>query len=447
MSDWNARRIEQLAPDSAAIKAAQGVAKPARWRTLGRDERLIWGECHGSGATPYQVRVDLADATHQCSCPSRKLPCKHALGLLLMLAGGSEIPSTARPAFVAEWLASREKRAVARATRQLTRSAPADTKLQAKRIARRQSRIEEGLDLLDAWLDDVIRAGLLAARNQPVSFWAQMAARLVDCQAPGLARRVRVLADVGVSSPDWSSELLAGLARLQLLVDAYRRIDHLPPLLAAEVRTLIGWTQPQDSLLARPGIAASWLVAGQRLEQEEPVRAQHTWLLAGEHQALLVEFASRGAPLPRAFQVGDCLQAEVAHFEGAPPLRALIKDLRASTRGAGRLPSPEDVTGMQSRFAALLAINPFLERWPMVLGPVVPWVQDETCQLIDAHGRAVLAPRPFDHGWQLLALTQGEPCVVFGEWNGHTFEPLTVEHLGQLYTLTRLGEMPVLAVA
>jgi uncharacterized Zn finger protein len=62
----------------AAVKAAQSVAKVGKWQSLGRSERVLWGECYGSGVNPYQVRVDLEDAACKCSCPSRKLPCKHA---------------------------------------------------------------------------------------------------------------------------------------------------------------------------------------------------------------------------------------------------------------------------------------------------------------------------------------------------------------------------------
>src|SRR5688572_23537973 len=102
---WTIQRVEQLAPDAAAIKAAQGLAKPSKWTHLGRARQMIWGECQGSGANPYQVRVDLVDAAYKCSCPSRKLPCKHTLGLLLMLASGSTIPAARAPGFVEEWTA------------------------------------------------------------------------------------------------------------------------------------------------------------------------------------------------------------------------------------------------------------------------------------------------------------------------------------------------------
>src|SRR5215467_13748155 len=103
-TEWSVARVEQLAPDAAAVKAAQGLAKPGKWQNLGRNERFLWGECQGSGANPYQVRVDLDDAACKCSCPSRKLPCKHALGLLLMMTGGSGVPTTSAPPFVEEWI-------------------------------------------------------------------------------------------------------------------------------------------------------------------------------------------------------------------------------------------------------------------------------------------------------------------------------------------------------
>lgn len=444
MSEWNTQRVEQLAPDTAAIKAAQGVAKPGKWRTLGRDKNLIWGECQGSGATPYQVRVDLTDATNKCTCPSHKLPCKHALALLLLLAGGAAFPGSTPPDFVAQWQAARVKRLASRA-RPPAPDRPADPEARARRIAKRESRIEAGLELLQTWLSDLIGQGLASAREQPASFWSHMAARLVDAQAPGLARRVRLLGECAVSSPDWQEQMLVGLGRLQLLADAYRRLEHLPEALAAEVRTQIGWTQPQEALLARDGLRASWQVVGQRMEQDEQMRVQHTWLCAGERCALLLGFARNGGPLPPSFPIGACLDAEVVYFDGAPPLRALIKSVGASTEQARALPAPADVAQVQARFCEVLATSPFAERWPVVLGPVIPWLRNDTCQLIDAAGRAMPTPRSFKHGWPLFALTQGEPCVLFGEWDGQSFEPLTVEHHQQLYALAHLSSAPVLS--
>ena len=59
---------------------------PVTWPASGLlDERPL-GALQGQRQNPYQVCVDLAGPAYKCSCPSRKFPCKHALGLLLLWA-------------------------------------------------------------------------------------------------------------------------------------------------------------------------------------------------------------------------------------------------------------------------------------------------------------------------------------------------------------------------
>lgn len=448
MSDWSVSRVEQLAPDAAAVKAAQGVAKPGKWQNLGRTERALWGECAGSGANPYQVRVDLEDAAYKCSCPSRKQPCKHALGLLLMMVGGS-VPTGGMPGFVEEWMASRAKRAEAKAAREAAPEKPPDAGAQARRVEKREARIEDGLLQLEGWLADIVAQGLAAARSQPPQFWSQMAARLVDAQAPGLARRVYALSELAVSGEQWQSNLLSGLGRLQLLVDAYRSIDRLPPALATEVRTLAGWTQSQDNLLERAGVRDRWHVLGHRQTHDDRLRTQYSWL-AGEQSrrvALILDFAVGSQPLPVTWRIGQVVDAELAYFDGAPLLRALLKQRFEGMARSHTLPDPVDIVTLQARFASLLAENPFLDRWPVVVGPVTPFVDKEQMVLVDGSGRRILTSRYFRHTWQLDALAGGRPLAVFGLWDGHVFDPISVEHDGRLYSMAHVGDLPALSKA
>lgn len=442
-------RVEQLAPDAAAMKAAQSVAKPGKWTNLGRSERAVWGECAGSGANPYQVRVDLEDTAYKCTCPSRKLPCKHALGLLLMFAGGTKIPATTMPPFVDEWLASRTKRAEAKVARAAAPEKPPDPEAQARRVEKREARIEDGLTQLDAWLADIISQGLAAARSQRPMFWSQMAQRLVDAQAPGLARRVYGLRDLAVSGENWQTRLLSGLARLQLLVDAYRRLDALPPPLAAEVRTLAGWSQAQDALLEQPGVRDRWHVLGQRQTHDERLRTQYSWLAGAQSRrvALILDFAVGTQPLPAVFRTGQVIDAELVYFEGVPPLRALLKQRFETAPSQHALPAPMDVVTLQGQFASLLAANPFLDRWPVVVGPVTTLIESERTQFIDAAGRRIPTARWFRHGWQVEALAGGRQLAVFGLWDGHLLDPVSVEHDGRLFSLAHLGDLPVLSKA
>src|SRR5215469_5285139 len=109
MPTYRREQVLAMAPDAAAARAGQGQAVLVKWPVLGHDERAAWGECQGSGAAPYRCQAALADGAARCSCPSRKFPCKHALGLLLLLADGA-VPEATCPDWVAEWLATRSDR-------------------------------------------------------------------------------------------------------------------------------------------------------------------------------------------------------------------------------------------------------------------------------------------------------------------------------------------------
>lgn len=61
-------RIEALAPDQASLAAARKLLKPSTWPTLAEGEGLAWGECQGSGSTPYRVVVSEADEGYKCTC-------------------------------------------------------------------------------------------------------------------------------------------------------------------------------------------------------------------------------------------------------------------------------------------------------------------------------------------------------------------------------------------
>ena len=103
-----------MTPDSRSSTKARALANTRHWQSLGQSAdgtagtQALWGECKGSAL--YQVRIDLHTLTISCSCPSRKQPCKHGLGLLLLAAespGSFDVGEP--PSWVAEWLAKRGK--------------------------------------------------------------------------------------------------------------------------------------------------------------------------------------------------------------------------------------------------------------------------------------------------------------------------------------------------
>jgi len=225
---WDRERVLALAPDAPSQRTAQSLASGRAWPATGAGIGALWGECQGSGAAPYRAVVDLSGPAYRCSCPSRKFPCKHVLALLLLWAEGT-VPNDAAdpPGWVATWLATRA--AKASPTPSGEPAEPKDPKAAVRRAQQRESRVASGLAELDQWLCDQARQGLAVSQQAGYGHWGDIAARMIDAQAPGLAERLRALASVPHSGAGWAGRLLEEYALLHLLAVAYRRRDELPP--------------------------------------------------------------------------------------------------------------------------------------------------------------------------------------------------------------------------
>src|SRR5919106_5696159 len=108
--------------------------------------------------------------------------------------------------------------------------------VQAERLAVRAERVSAGLEELDQWLRDQIRAGIAGLGQGGFAPLERVAARMVDAQAPGVATMLRTLPGEQVGE-DWPGQLLEQLGALHLLIQAHRSLDRLPADLAATVRT------------------------------------------------------------------------------------------------------------------------------------------------------------------------------------------------------------------
>ena len=419
-------QILALAPDAASAKAANGLTAPRKWQSLGRDARSLWGECQGSGKDPYAVAVDLSETVFKCSCPSHKQPCKHGLALGMLAAGQPELlaPGEA-PSWVATWIAGRDRRAAKKTEGEAGEKKP-DLEAQAKRASERMAKVSAGVEELELWLRDLMRRGLASAQGQPYRFWDDIAARMVDAQAGGLARMLRDMAGIPATGEGWPERLLERLGRIHLLLESFKRLDTLPPDVQADVRGIIGWSLKADEIAAGPGVRDFWAVAGQRLEEEAGLTVRRTWLAGRDsgRMALLLQFAAYGQVLEPAPPPGTLLDAELAFWPGNYPLRALIKERFGEAGDVFELPGLSGVGAMLHVYAQALSRNPWLPGVPMVLEGITPFRDGERWCAHDEEGMLLPFAVGWDDGWTLLALSGGHPVALCGEWNGEGFTPL-----------------------
>ncbi|QYF92232.1 SWIM zinc finger family protein [Massilia sp. PAMC28688] len=444
-----ADQILALAPDASSAKAGSAQASRAKWSGLGGHAQALWGLCQGSGKEPYRAQIDLAGPAFKCTCPSRKFPCKHGLGLyLLYAADGAAFTETALPAWVSDWFKSREQRSEKKAAKETQHAdlspqeLAAKVQSQQKRQEKRQGNVESGLAVLDIWLADLAREGLAGLRSKSARDWEAIAARLVDTQAPGLASRVRRVGMLiyGSSTSGWEPEVAGELGQLALLADAYRRLPQLPEALAHDVKTAIGWSMSHEEVLAQPGIHDSWDVWGNHTQDDGRI-ARRACYLRGRttgRWAMLLQFAAGSQPLPPPLLPGTC-QAGTFHFyPGAVPLRAVMgDDVQLAPAHALSLDPPALAACLQHH-AQALALNPFLDSCPMLLAQVTPAIAlqpEEQMTLHTQDGEIVPLATSFRKIWHLHAIAGGHPVTLFGLWNGNALLPLSVISAGRMHLL------------
>ncbi|NEQ48478.1 MAG: SWIM zinc finger family protein [Leptolyngbya sp. SIOISBB] len=440
---WTSEQVLALSPDARSTKNGKALANAAKWPLLGRSEQVVWGECQGSGKNPYRTQIELSEPAFRCSCPSRKFPCKHALGLFWLLVEQPDtVPENVPPDWVTDWL---EKRSQATQRQQTKTAKAADPKAQAKRAQQRETKIAAGLVDLEQWLQDIVRQGLATLPNQSYRFWDQAAARLVDAQAPGLARRIRALASIPHSGQDWPERMLRALGLLHLLVQGYRRIETLSPAMQAEVRSQIGWPQTQEDLQLRaeqgdPLVSCEkdiWQVMGRVIFEEDNLKGQRVWLRGHEslRWALVLNFAYGKQPLDVSLVPGAGFVGELIFYPGTGVQRAFVAKREGVVRALAHPISGETLEGAITHYAQALGQNPWLGPYPLMLDQVYPLWQEDRWWLQDTVGYALPLSSRFQHPLELLAISGGHPLQLFGEWNGEVLMPLGILTKTQFLTL------------
>lgn len=429
-------RVVALAPDPGSMKAGRELASPRRWTGLGRDDGALWGLAQGSGKDPYQVQVALAELATKCSCPSRKFPCKHALGLLFLAAERPDlVPAGAPPAFVAEWREQRADRAQkqqqrAAAAETATAAAPVDVAAQAQRRARRAARMEDGVELLQQWLADVVRGGLAAEELRRESHARSMEQRLVDAQAPGLAWRVARLGELLRRGAAAADSAMDEIGRLHTLLAAARAQERLSDAQRQAVQQALGASVPTASVLAGPTTPDGWFVAARSLVERERLVTTSTWLFGRStgRWACLQQTSPVHLRTGDTFVVGTTLHGELCWYPGPAPLRAAFREAPAVRHEPP--PAAEPFARLLQRHAEALVDEPWRTQTPGLVA-AQPGTLDGAPALVDGDGAALPARLRTADALQLAAVTGGRPALVSVAFDGAALVPWAVHDGGE----------------
>ena len=423
--NFSEEQILSMAPDDSSKKSGKELANASKWVKRELSERALWGECQGSGKLPYQTQVDLINVAFKCSCPSRKFPCKHGLGLLLLYSLDKKIFSPAiEPDWVTEWLDKRGERDEKKSEKK-EKEKKVDPAAQAKRQENRLKRVEEGMMELRLWIKDIVRNGLLNIPGKDSSYFETMAKRMVDAQAPGLASMIRSLRGINLFQEGWQTHFLDQLLRIYLVLEGFPRMSNLSSELQDELMTLVGFVQSQEEIKAEAGIRDDWFVLSKRVEKDDNLTTERNWLYGqkSKRYALILQFYVKGQ-LPEVNLVpGSCVDAALVYFKGANTLRALMKE-QFSVTSEIAIEGLKDWKETSAYTGHVHATNPWMNNLPVIIENVIPVKANNQWLLKDEHGNGVLIYHGFQNSWKLMALSGGKPLRLFAVGRENNFEPL-----------------------
>jgi hypothetical protein len=410
----NEQDVIALAPDAASVAAGKKLATTGKWLSLNVHNSALWGECQGSGKNPYYTLIDRQNLAFKCSCPSRKFPCKHGLGLLLLFARESSAftPTGELRTDVSDWLNQRQNRAAKQEEKQ---KAPADPEKQQKRMQLRERKVAGGVEELRLWIKDLVRQGIDGIPQNIGRFSQAITARMIDAQAPGLASELRRLQHLRYFGNNWQQPFLQILANLYLLTEAYQLADKLPEDVQQEVRTRIGWPISKEEVLKQPEVEDTWLVVSRQTEQDDRLTVERNWLWGKNtnRAALILNFYGPGQVPEQILQENTAFKSGLSFYPGKANYRAL-------PHSAGELTPefvPENgltISEVQDHYTRHLTEFPLVTELPCVLGSVRILPSEGAFTLADAdhHSLAVLNEESF--GWEVLSVTGGDKFTAFG---------------------------------
>lgn len=172
--------VRSMAANPSAFSNAQRISRIGGFQTHFRseDDTLLFGTCKGSGRSAYQTSVDFSGDTpvFRCSCPSRQIPCKHGIAILLDYLEGKPFEPAEIPEDVQRKREKLEKRAEKAAQPEPAKRKPSGASAAAKKLKRQL----EGLELAEQFVRDLLERGISSIHAVTAKQYLSLAKQMGD---------------------------------------------------------------------------------------------------------------------------------------------------------------------------------------------------------------------------------------------------------------------------
>lgn len=302
---------------------------------------------------------------------------------------------------------------------------------------KRMQEMHQGAIELEEWLLDTIRQGLASLEGRHDAFWEELASRMVNAKLGGIGNEIRRFKNLSIQA-NWHELILNKIAHLYLFSKAFQKIDQLSISMKVDLLQKGGVNVDQKLLINKPGIKDKWLVVSQHFGKEEQLNFRKTYMY-GEKSgklALILDYEWGHTNFKPEYKLGYIYNAEIIYFPASVPLRALSKEPVSSREGFQGKGGYNRINILLDQFADFLTANPFISSFPFLLNEVKPTFDGQP-YLIDSLNYRLPVKHSNESFWKLLALSEGKPLSLIGDWNGICFSPISVFAMDRIVSLEK----------
>ncbi len=309
--------------------------------------------------------------------------------------------------------------------------------------AERMALMDRGVIQLRTWLHDLLTTGILE-HDFSEEFLSEVASRMVDAKMGAIARRIRLLANLDRSDPQWVKILQDRLSQLYLFTSAWRNFEEHSLALKLTLLQWAGLTIKKHDLDPAKGIDDVWYPLSIHERMEEQLRMRRVWLagLKTRRIGLLIDYAFGRNRFDHDYNYEEGFQAKLNYYPSTFPIRASLSEIKLMRIEHRFIPGFSSIQKFLDQFATALSKNPWIGGFPCPLIDATLSFDGHRFIISDAMGDVLPVVNSSDNSealWAVVASGGGHPITLFGEWNGNQLNISSYLEQGRIVALSKIS--------
>jgi len=291
----------------------------------------------------------------------------------------------------------------------------------------KEQKLLEALSLFNSWLDELLIAGISQLQHDPAKL-NEIASRMVDYGAPGIARKLRMIPERIAKGSNWMEFTFQQLGEFYLVVRSFKNIAALNEFEKEDLLNYCGIPFTKTSFSESSFYTDDWLYLGTVSETEDKLLVNRNWFygLNCKASVLFLEFQfNRFVPI-KHFKYGSIYKSAVQFYPSASPQRIKEMQSESSYLAAEYSVKSHTIESALDLYCERISINPLLKQYCFILNSVKFTLHQENWYLKSESGQLIRLTNSIAEIQQLLTYTANIQNVIIGEYENNSLNVFSV---------------------